>query len=640
MIQQEIDFLYCEDLVRIEYYDPETRLWNVMTNDSVTQTNGFLGNFTAVSTLAGGFQKTKLRVYNIGIPESLDFIIFKFDFSESFAYSDEGFSYDNISNSDVYNSVTTELRTGPQNQDGLQNSFVISSDIHAANDESKIAVMFSRNQKINSQSFYPTKLAVIPYMPSLHSYIPMELTLTLNRETINKLEQKRVSVVVPQSFSGFNTSTSYLQQKLFSSSEYNNFFSNSENFKAQYPRTLGYYFNNSLFTESAGSVIFPLYVHSLQYYANVATKYRKDEFQYGNYIFETVFPQQDIFTYGSFPKNVSIGTSSSTLSSENVTFSGYEEYREIPEVMTEVLSFTKHVFNSFKSGPDSSYFRARIDTLDAILNNLVDNICSMLGTTNYVQYSGREVNSTEKFFFNVFVRSLLYFVDYLRRESNYNATDGNKVHYEDLWRHAGCLDCRNKVYCFDLLEDLISKHVNRSPRYVTMSMLLLDFFRYVEDTYDTFNENRGMLARIKGNFYPMAAKLNQLIDSTYYFDPNQETTGSEFLDEKEEFPYISLYLGLIDEAMGEDRTSRRQVWHTVQKHFRTSAIPSDSLSMITENSYLNVDLRDDTTYDLQTFLQILADVDIISMNLYTILDNLYIKQKSTTLSFKMNITNY
>lgn len=631
--------LVCESYFDLYYFDTQTQDFVKAKADSNGVLNIFNTNFDALQSLSGGQLSVNLQLHN-NFNFANDYIILKFDFSQSYLYlpKDKSQYYNNLSESNVYETLLAYLRYGSPNQNGLQQTIELSSDFRANNQSSYATVIFSKSETLNAVDFSNFEnVVLIPYFISVGEYIPLQLVFDL--KNTENYDQKFLGTYYPVKHVTHNKSIADFQTYTFSNPDHLSFLNNNENFLTIINKAFNTPFSLDELTSTGTDVTINFANHSIQYYCGNVILNDTDVAKTTNHAFEYNFPTADITTNSSLPLNLTQSFSNYNNLVNSVSYAGYTTARPTSDVMWENLAILKHLAYKYFNNYDTNTLLTEIDAYRGALNSILTNICNPLSQTNYSSFSGSAVDSFGKFTINVFFRTLAGYADLLREEVSNNDTYSFSSFYVNLQNHMDCFLCDTGPYCFASLQDFLSISIEDNLSYIVPTLILNDLGTYLKNIIPEFiySKNRGLMRRLQGSLHGFATFLNKNLTQTKFFDPTTMTNAN--IISLQEYPLATLLIVMVDELMLEQGTSRHQPFHLLQEHFRQRAITTNSLPLLYTASS-TFDLTDVSTYTLEDFLTILGNLDIISMSLYSLADAIYEKQNATSLSLKMTFSNF
>lgn len=618
-----------------------------LARDSELPLHGFNSNFSAVNSVSGGKKSVMLRLENLAFPETNEFFVLKLDFSEAFSNNFSlGSSYDSSSADSPRRGVRLRIGVGAVNQPLIKDYREITTDYFASSGTGIIGILFSKNEQILrdfAQREGSGKFLLTNNYPGQGSFVPIEVILELIPDELRKIEQKPVSVKVPENFPAFVQNLATLQQKIFSSALSQDY---GDKIRAFVTSNLGGPFNRDLYTTFGNTVTVPFYVLSMQYFALYNYKYEDFQFKAVNHPFDLVL---DSNSSASLPASMSADASDALWSSENINYSRGPA-RELWKIMWELLGYAKYTHSLYLSAFSGVGSSLSISTtrLESYLNALLTNIVNIREFSNYTTYSGAQVSRAKELSFNFLVRTLLNYVDFIKKHGLGNPSYSNIGSYENLDLHTELRNLDNSAkYAFPILGGLSTNELAEDSNYLSAMFAVYDFFRFVSLSTEFLSSQYADDA--EADFESMKAPIKELIErvnSSFhlarYFDANVPTSDpSSVMLDIEKYPSVALLAAYIDQFYGSENTSTVQPWHFINKYYRAKSIGTNTLRMLMKTTtYLSADLADNTTFTESEFLTILGDTDIINTMVFSLIDCVYQKQTSTTLSLKLHLTNY
>lgn len=605
-------------LINFYYKSPSTNgaftLLNEESNDLV---NGFSRVFGTVESLEGGEITAELRLVNSNLPESLDFLVMYFDFSESFL---KNFSIDEIYDDPLslylLESIKVNVKLGLPNQDRVgEIGFDITSDLLSLTTDGKVGIIFSTDLLVQSNyNFEPTvnkKFVLYPYVPKKGEYVPILITLTLSNQTAGAVSPKPLLTKFPKSYRELYSEYGRTQKRYFPLLEpyFDKFFS------------LGHY--NQLYNKDYVSIdannnfTLSSYAFSVQYYANehVTTNLTgNNDFFSSIHFFEHLYDNST-----ALPKFVKYPEDTN---SAGITY----EYGEMltHEAMYILLAYIKYVVKEYFNGETSP---DKINRAINLLKNMVDTTPKV--NTDFVSYSGANLNKTNTFFVNMFARHLIKMLDIV---SNYyigSPVNANLPYYQHLMKHINA-DFSGASHNFAYLSEVDMLDMNSVVDYALLYVLVVDFFDYVYKKTAIPN-----VVNLNSEGIEVLKYLNKIIRFSKIMNPSIQGSTSSMLVDENKYGKIVMFLGIMSHAL-KTTSPTIQFWHPLNLHFRLKGVKSLYTPILTNQTHT---ISNDTI-DVSEIQEVFSDIDIISIAHYSLLDSIYTKERATTISLKVNINTF
>lgn len=641
----------------VKYKPKDERYFEDLPKDSELPLNAFSDSFSSIESITGGMREVELRIYNDGLPDSIEFFVVKFDFSESFSYNSRDYGYDNESDDSPYRGVSAGVAIGTPNQSKVQAYQTISSDYHAHRSLTDyIGIIFTRNRTLAAelrQIAGAHKFIHSSNFPPSGGFVPVKLFIELPRGKTHLIEQKPVSINIPENLPSFQKNISDTQVKSYKSLPESSLSDRSRVFVSE---QVGAPFDRTSYSVLNRLVSVPMHVLGLQYFALYNYKYDGFQFKAARHPFEIVvdgtMSNGQLTTPTHLPSILRVDSSKPLWNGESVSYLGRSSNRHLHEIIFELLGYAKYIHNVYMnlSTANIVLFNQSLNRLETNLLRLVALFDDLKDTSNYVTSSGTAASAAKSFALNIFVRSMLKYVDFMRKHVRNLPDWRNLSHYEGVGCHIDGDDCSsNERYPnFPVFTNLSPSEVVSDIKILAASLLFIDFVRFIElNSFDREtlyqNDVTGDIDYLYQDYLELIKPLGYVLKHGRYFDPAKPTEdmGANIAD-PELYPYIALVLAYCDEFQAAEGTTPLQAWHFINKYYRYKSIKSQTLPLLLNNpsDLPGVNLSDPSTFTQVDFLTILGDIDIISTSIFTLIDCVYQKQTSTTLSVKMNITNY